>query len=131
MLLRTLLWALCLPLMALVVLGYRFIGGVPGAETIGVQEVQALTLLALANDLRHGRLTCEQHVPRLREDGIPGRSTNQALLKVTLGVLVLLLGWGYVGLAGVALLVNMLQVLWLYWPPRTTLFNPQWKWDCC
>jgi O-antigen/teichoic acid export membrane protein len=60
----------------------------------------------------------------------PAGLTNAvALLKVTLGALVLLLGWGYVGLAGVALVVNMLQVLWLYWLLRTTLFKPQWKWD--
>jgi O-antigen/teichoic acid export membrane protein len=48
--LRTLLWLICLPLMALVVLGYRFgrRGRLAGAESIGAQEVQALALLALA-----------------------------------------------------------------------------------
>jgi len=50
-------------------------------------------------------------------------------MKVTLGALVLLLGWGYVGLAGVSLLMNILQTLWLYGLLRRTLFVPEWKWD--
>jgi hypothetical protein len=45
----------------------------------------------------------------------PAGLTNAvALLKVTLGALVLLLPWGFVGLAGVALAVNIVQSLWLY-----------------
>ena len=60
----------------------------------------------------------------------PAGLTNAvALLKVALGALVLLLGWGYVGLAAVALVVNMIQMLWLYVPAARTLFKPQWKWD--
>jgi len=37
-----------------------------------------------------------------------------ALAKVTLGALVLFIGWGFVGLAGVALLMNAVQTAWLY-----------------
>jgi O-antigen/teichoic acid export membrane protein len=33
---------------------------------------------------------------------------------VTLGALVLFLGWGFVGLAGVALVMNAVQMVWLY-----------------
>jgi O-antigen/teichoic acid export membrane protein len=129
--LRTFLWLICLPLMALVVLGYRFIGEVvPGAESIGVQEVQALALLALAMIFANYADALSSMFHAFEKMEYPAGLTNAvALLKVTLGALVLLLGWGYVGLAGVALVVNMLQVLWLYWLLRTTLFKPQWKWD--
>ena len=60
----------------------------------------------------------------------PAGLTNAvALLKVTLGALVLLLGWGFVGLAAVALVVNVIQVIWLYGLLYRTLFKPPWKWD--
>ena len=60
----------------------------------------------------------------------PAGLTNAvALLKVTLGALVLLLGWGFVGLAAVALVVNIIQMLWLWSLVRVTLLKPQWKWD--
>ena len=129
--LRTLLWLICLPLMALVVLGYRFVGEVvPGAESIGAQEVQALALLALAMIFANYADALSSMFHAFEKMEYPAGLTNAvALLKVTLGALVLLLGWGYVGLAGVALAVNILQVLWLYWLLRTTLFKPQWKWD--
>ncbi len=129
--LRTLLWLICLPLMALVVLGYRFVGAVvPGAESIGVQEVQALALLALAMIFANYADALSSMFHAFEKMEYPAGLTNAvALLKVTLGALVLLLGWSYVGLAAVALAVNILQVLWLYWLLRTTLFKPQWRWD--
>ncbi|MDE0312980.1 MAG: oligosaccharide flippase family protein [Caldilineaceae bacterium] len=58
-----------------------------------------------------------------------GLGITMALLQVTLGALVLLLGWGIVGLAWVALLVNAVQLIWLNWLVRSTLFKPQWTWD--
>jgi len=58
-----------------------------------------------------------------------GLTNAMALVKVTLGALVLLVGWGFVGLAAVSLLVNLVQVLWLYRLLRVTLFKPEWRWD--
>src|SRR5690606_28976999 len=58
-----------------------------------------------------------------------GLSNAVALLKVTLGALVLLLGWSFVGLAGGSRLMNIVQVTWLAWLVRTTLFRPQWRPD--
>ncbi len=58
-----------------------------------------------------------------------GLGSAMALLQVSLGALVLLLGWGIVGLAWVALAVNLVQLFWLSWLVRSTLFRPQWKWD--
>ena len=58
-----------------------------------------------------------------------GLANAVSLLKVTFGALVLLLGWGFVGLADVSLVINMVQVVWLYNLLRGTLFKPQWQWD--
>ena len=58
-----------------------------------------------------------------------GLGIAMALLQVTLGALVLLLGWGIVGLAWVALVVNTVQLVWLNWLIRSALFKPQLKWD--
>ena len=128
---RTLLWAACMPLMALVVLGYRLLAAVvPGAETIGPQEVQALILLGGAMLFANYADALSSMFFAFEKMEYPAGLTNAvALFKVTLGALVLLLGWGFVGLAAVALVVNMLQVIWLYALLRSTLFRPQWKWD--
>ena len=128
---RTLLWALCMPLMALVVLGYRLLGRiVPGAESIGPQEIEALILLGMAMLFANYADALSSLFFAFEKMEYPAGLTNAvALIKVSLGALVLLLGWGFVGLAGVSLVVNILQLIWLYLLVRSTLFKPQWKWD--
>ena len=128
---RTLLWALCMPLMALVVLGYRLLGRiVPGAESIGPQEIEALILLGMAMLFANYADALSSMFFAFEKMEYPAGLTNAvALIKVSLGALVLLLGWGFVGLAGVSLVVNILQMIWLYLLVRSTLFKPQWKWD--
>jgi O-antigen/teichoic acid export membrane protein len=120
-----------MPLMALVVLGYRLLANLfPGVESIGPQEIEALVLLGLAMLFANYADALSSMFHAFEKMEYPAGLTNAvALIKVTLGALVLLLGWGFVGLAGVALVVNILQVLWLYALLRATLFQPQWKWD--
>jgi len=129
--LRTLLWAICMPLMAGVVLGYRLLADlVPGVETIGRQEIIALVLLGAAMLFANWADALSSMFYAFEKMEYPAGLTNAvALLKVTLGALVLLLGWGFVGLAAVALVVNVIQVIWLYGLLHRTLFKPQWKWD--
>jgi O-antigen/teichoic acid export membrane protein len=129
--LRTLLWAISLPLMGLVVAGYWTIGAIwPDLQSINAQEVQALILLALAMLFANYADALSSMFMAFEKMEYPAGLTNAvALLKVALGAAALLLGWGYVGLAAVALGVNVLQVLWLYVLLRSTLFKPQWKWD--
>ncbi|MBW7881967.1 MAG: oligosaccharide flippase family protein [Caldilineaceae bacterium] len=131
MALRTLLWAICLPLLGLVVFGYWTVGNVfPALQAINAQEVQALILLALAMLFANYADALSSMFMAFEKMEYPAGLANAvALFKVTLGALALLLGWGYVGLAAVALLVNILQVAWLYSLLRTTLFKPQWRWD--
>ncbi|HAJ35171.1 MAG TPA: hypothetical protein DCL15_05715, partial [Chloroflexi bacterium] len=129
--LRTLLWAASLPLMALVVAGYWGVGALwPEWQAINAQEIQALILLALAMLFANYADALSSMFMAFEKMEYPAGLTNAvALLKVALGAAALLLGYGYVGLATVALLVNALQVLWLYALLRSTLFTPQWQWD--
>ncbi len=142
--LRTLLWLAVLPVLALVTLFYRslgsfeinvlglhlFGGGSVDVQPIGVQEVQAIALLALAMLFANYADAFSSMFYAFEKMEYPAGLTNAvSLLKVSLGALVLLLGWGFVGLAGVSLVVNILQVIWLFWLLRKTLFKPEWVWD--
>jgi O-antigen/teichoic acid export membrane protein len=130
--LRTLLWLASLPLLALVTLGYRLVGRVQflDASGIGVQEVQAIALLAAAMLFANWADALSSMFYAFEKMEYPAGLANAAgLLKVTLGALVLLLGWGFVGLAGVSLAINLLQLFWLYGLLRSTLFRPEWRWD--
>jgi O-antigen/teichoic acid export membrane protein len=130
--LRTLLWLASLPLLALVTGVYANLDrlGIAGLTGIGRQEVQAIALFALAMLFANWADALSSMFYAFEKMEYPAGLTNAvALLKVTLGALVLLVGWGYVGLAGVSLLMNILQVGWLYLLLRATLFRPEWRPD--
>lgn len=132
LILRTLLWLVALPLLGLVTLGYRNVDrlGFLNATGIGATEVQAIALLAVAMLFANWADALSSLFNAFEKLEYPAGLANAiALLKVTLGALVLLLGWGIVGLAGVSLLMNMVQTVWLYWLVRSTLFRPQWQPD--
>lgn len=135
--LRTMLWLISLPLLGIVIWLYRsvdtlhFLGWYGGELTpIGNQEVQALIIFAASMLFANWADALSSTFMAFEKMEYPAGLANAvALIKVTLGALVLLLGWGYVGLAGVSLVMNLLQVLWLYGLLRRTLFQPQWRWD--
>ncbi|MBX3015285.1 MAG: flippase [Caldilineaceae bacterium] len=135
--LRTLLWLISLPVLGLVIWLYRSVDtfafgrGYLGELTpIGTAEVQALVIFAAAMLFANWADALSSTFMAFEKMEYPAGLANAvALLKVTLGALVLLLGWGYVGLAGVSLVMNLLQVLWLYGLLRRTLFKPEWRWD--
>ncbi len=135
--LRTLLWLISLPLLGLVIWLYRSVdtlnslGWYSGELTpLGTQEVQALLIFAASMLFANWADALSSTFMAFEKMEYPAGLANAvALLKVTLGALVLLLGWGYVGLAAVSLLMNLLQVLWLYSLLRRTLFRPEWRWD--
>ncbi|MEZ4726670.1 MAG: oligosaccharide flippase family protein [Caldilineaceae bacterium] len=135
--LRTLLWLISLPLLGLVIGLYRSVEtfGVLGwyggeVTAIGMHEVQALLIFAAAMLFANWADALSSTFMAFEKMEYPAGLANAvALLKVTLGALVLLLGWGYVGLAGVSLVMNLLQVIWLYSLLRRTLFQPEWRWD--
>lgn len=135
--LRTLLWLISLPLLGAVIWLYRsvdtlqFLGWYGGELTpIGTAEVQALLIFGASMLFANWADALSSTFMAFEKMEYPAGLANAvALLKVTLGALVLLMGWGYVGLAGVSLVMNLLQVVWLYGLLRRTLFQPQWHWD--
>jgi O-antigen/teichoic acid export membrane protein len=134
--LRTLLWLVSLPLLGAVIWLYRSFDQVGLGWTnleltaIGSQEVRALLIFAASMLFANWADALSSTFMAFEKMEYPAGLANAvALLKVTLGALVLLLGWGYVGLAAVSLTMNMLQTLWLYGLLRRTLFVPEWKWD--
>ncbi len=141
---RTIIWLIVLPIMALVtyiyynlgsfdinIMGYQLLGGSNvNVQPIGWQEVQAIALLAFAMLFANYADAFSSMFFAFEKMEYPAGLTNGvALLKVALGALVLLVGWSFVGLALVSLVVNILQVFLLWWLLRRTLFKPQWSWD--
>ncbi len=51
------------------------------------------------------------------------------IVSITLGVVVLLLGYGYVGLGTASILTNLFTLVAFYYLVRTTLFVPRWQPD--
>ncbi len=134
--LRTLLWLISLPILGLVIWLYRSFDQVGLGWTnlaltpIGDQEVRALLIFAAAMLFANWADALSSTFMAFEKMEYPAGLANAvALLKVTFGALVLLLGWSYVGLAAVSLAMNILQTLWLYGLLRRTLFVPEWKWD--
>ena len=134
--LRTLLWLISLPILGLVIWLYRSFDQVGlgwanlALTPIGDQEVRALLIFAASMLFANWADALSSTFMAFEKMEYPAGLANAvALLKVTFGALVLLLGWGYVGLAAVSLAMNILQTLWLYGLLRRTLFVPEWKWD--
>lgn len=122
--LRTLLWAGSLIMLGAVMGGYWFRG------SIGWEELQAMAVFALVMIVANWADAFSNLFYAFEKMEYPASlGSAMVLLKVTLGALVLLLGWGIIGLAWVALLVNLVQLLWLAWLVRSVLFQPEWKWD--
>ncbi|MCX7670611.1 MAG: oligosaccharide flippase family protein, partial [Anaerolineae bacterium] len=116
--LRTLLWLASLPVMALVVVAYQR-GGQLAPETVEAIAlfVAALFFANIADAISAVFFAYEQmeHPASI--------ATAIAIAKVALGALVLLppLEFGFVGLAGVSLIMNIVQVVWLYAVLRRTV----------
>ncbi len=122
--LRTLLWAVSLPVQAAIVWAYVRYGNLTSDEvlTIGIFAL-ALLFASYADAISSLFYAWE------KMEYPAGIASAIAWMKVALGALVLLLGGGFVGLAGVALVMNIVQTLWLYWLVRRTLFPPHWEVD--
>ena len=131
--LRTLLWVVTMPVLALVTWFYATLGtrgGLTGVENIGRAEVVAIAILGIAMLFANWADAFSSSFFAFEKMEYPaGLASAMSILKVTLGAAVLLAGFGFVGLAGTALVVNIIQVIWLYWLLRVTLFKPEWRWD--
>ncbi len=109
LLLRVALWFISLPVMAFVTWLYWQSGSIDNA-TVGAIALFAFALFfASINDAFSSVFYAYEKM-----EYPAGIASFIALAKVTLGALVLFLGWGFVGLAGVALVMNGVQTVWLY-----------------
>jgi hypothetical protein len=127
--LRTGLWLVSLPLMALVALFYRVV-----LNQLTVAEVQAIAIFAGALFFANIADAISAVFNAFEKMEYPAAtSTATAVGKVALGALVILppLDMGFVGLAWVSLVMNVVQVVWLGWllhskvlPPETSTVGP-------
>lgn len=119
--LRTWLWVASLPIMTAVALAYRSRGqlSAEAAQTIALFVI-ALLFANIADAISSVFFAFEQM------EYPAGIATATAVAKVALGALVLLppFDLGFVGLAGVSLVMNVVQVLWLFTVMRRTVLKP-------
>ena len=107
--LRMVLWLLSLPVMVLVV-GWYYRSG-----SIDEMTVMAIAIFALALFFASISDAFTSTFNAYEQMEYPaGVSSAIAWSKVALGALALLIGWGFVGLAAVSLVMNAVQSLWLY-----------------
>ena len=122
--LRTILWVVSLPLQGGIVWAYVRYGNLSPAE------VHTIALFALALLFASYADAISSLFYAWEKMEYPaGIASAVVWLKVSLGALVLLLGGGFVGLAAVALFMNIVQTIWLYMLLRRTLFKPHWEID--
>ncbi len=121
--LRIGLWLATLPVMALVCWFYWAVLG-----KLDVATAQAIALFAAALLFANVSDAISAIFNAFEKMEYPaGISTAIAVAKVALGALVLLppLEWGFVGLAGVSLVMNVVQMIWLYIVLRQKILLPE------
>ncbi|MGQ9766632.1 MAG: oligosaccharide flippase family protein [Anaerolineae bacterium] len=119
-LLRTGLWFLSLPIMAIVALFYRV-----ALNQLTGEEAQAIVLFALALLFANFSDAITAIFNAFEKMEHPASiATAIATAKVALGALVLLppFDLGFVGLAGVSLVMNIVQMAWLWVTLRSKVF---------
>ncbi len=116
--LRVVLWVLSLPLLAFVMFLFGRWGSMTAAEATAIGLFSLALLFASLGDGVNAVFNAyeQMEIPAVVASGT-------ALAKVTLGTLVLLppFEWGFVGLAGVSVVMNLVQAVWLYWLMRRKL----------
>ena len=122
--LRTLIWAGTTIAMVGVALGFRGIERITDVEVVTIVIFSLAMLFAGWSDA----LSAAFHAWEKME--YPASLTTvSTLLRSGLGALVLLLGWGLPGIAWVAVVTVVMQVVWFYVMLRRTLFHWHWEWD--
>ena len=122
--LRGLLWLTSLPLMAVAILVYVFFGQM---TTDIVVAIGFFAVGLLFSSLADGFSAVFYAHEKMEYPA--AISTVTALTRVSLGALVLLLGWGFVGLAGVSVVANMISAAVLGVLMVRNCFRPHLEWD--
>ncbi len=122
--LRGLLWLLSLPLMTVVILVYAFFG------QMTPDIIAAIALFAVGlifSNLADGFSAVFYAYEKMEYPA--AISTITTVTRVSLGVLVLLTGWGFVGLAGVSIAANIVSATALGLLMVRHCFRPHLEWD--
>ena len=119
-LLRLILCGVAACLLGLFILVWRQAFALPG------DTIQALLLLGLALIPGNISTALSSLFNALEKMEYPALITTvTTVLKVSLGALVLLAGWSFVGLAGVSVVVNLITLAILLWLVHTHLLRPR------
>ncbi len=105
---RILLWAASLPLMAFVTWLYWRSGFIDTATVWAIGVFALALFFALLSDAFSSVFYAFE-----RMEYPAGVASFTAIARVALGALVLIIGWSFVGLALVSLLINIVQAIWL------------------
>jgi O-antigen/teichoic acid export membrane protein len=122
--LRGVLWLTSLPLMSIVILIYAYFG------QMTPDIVAAIALFAVGlvfSSLADGFSAVFYAYEKMEYPA--AISTLTTLTRVSLGTLVLLLGWGFVGLAAVSIVSNVISATILAVLMIRHCFQPHWEWD--
>ena len=122
--LRGLLWLTSLPLMTIAILAYAFWG------QMTPDIVAAIALFALGlvfSSLADGFSAVFNAYEKMEYPA--AISTVTTMTRVSLGALVLLMGWGFVGLAGVSIAANIVSAAALGGLMARHCFRPHIEWD--
>ena len=118
--LRIMLWLAALPLMALVAYIYYRLGA------LSADTAAAIGLFAIALFFSNiSEVLSAVFYAHERMEIPAGLSAVTNVLKVSLGTLVLLIGWGFVGLAGVSVVVNIFTASTLFLLMSRLFFRPR------
>ena len=122
--LRGLLWLLSLPLMTFVVLIYAL----SGQMTPDIVAAIALFAVGLVfSNLADGFSAVFYAYEKMEYPA--AIATVTAVTRVSLGALILLMGWGFVGLAGVSIVANVISATILGVLMIRHCFRPHFDWD--
>ncbi|MCP4168015.1 MAG: oligosaccharide flippase family protein [Chloroflexi bacterium] len=122
--LRVGLWLISLPIMAIILFFYWRSGAID-QQTVVAVAIFALALFpANLSDAFSSTFNAYEKM-----EYPAGVASFIALAKVALGALVILVGWGFVGLAAVSLVMNTVQAIWLYVLLRQRLLVPHRHFD--
>lgn len=117
--LRTVLWLISLPVLAVYTWLYFRSGSITPETVWAVGIFAAALFFANLSDAFSAVFNAYELM-----EYPAGLASFVALAKVALGALALLVGWGFVGLAAVSLLMNGVQALWLWLLLRQRILRP-------
>jgi O-antigen/teichoic acid export membrane protein len=131
--LRLLLGLVAVPGLALIVTGFYFLPALPFVgqlEPLTTDTLWAIGLLVLAQAPATVSTGLSALCYAYEKAEYPAAvATVTTLVKVTLGVIVLVLGYGFVGLAGTSLVVNTVTLALLGALAGRMFFRPRWELD--